>query len=102
MKKTENNIPSAPAASSSREGRDSIVWTGDNLKDVLTFTGVSPLFSKWFRSFEEYEGYVRSHGNVFKLFNDDGSHWEVPVSATLTRTAGGKVIPSAGVFQGRK
>lgn len=69
-----------------------IQWTGDNLNEVIKFTGKSPMFEKWFKSWEEYEEYVHSHGNIFKLFNDDGSHYEAPVSAWIVKTPDGNKI----------
>ena len=76
-----------------------IQWKGDNLKEVIDFTGKSPMFNKWFKSFEEYEEYVHSHGNIFKLFNDDGSHYEVPVGAWIVKTPDGCNVASKAVFR---
>ena len=45
-----------------------IQWTGENLKEVIDFTGKYPRFDEWFKSWEEYENYVHSHSNIFKLF----------------------------------
>lgn len=71
-----------------------IQWTGDNLKEVFKFTGKSPMFEKWFNSWEQYEEYVHSHENIFKLFNEDGSHYEVPVGAWIVKTPDGYNTPS--------
>ena len=71
-----------------------IQWTGDNLKEVVEFTGKSPNFDKWFKSQEEYEGYVRSHNNIFKLFIEDGSHCEIPVGAWIIKTPDGYNVAS--------
>ena len=49
-----------------------IQWTGDNLKEVLEFTGKSEKFDEWFPSFEDYENFVRNDGNVFKIFTLEG------------------------------
>lgn len=49
-----------------------IQWTGDNLKEVLEFTGKSEKFDEWFSSFEDYENFVRNDGNVFKIFTLEG------------------------------
>ena len=51
-----------------------IQWKGDNLKEVIGFTGKDKNFEKWFKSFEEYERYVHEHNDIFKLFNENGSH----------------------------
>ena len=76
-----------------------IQWTGENLIDVINFTGKSPNFDKWFNSFDEYENYVHNHNNIFKLFNDDGSHYEVPVGAWIVRTPDGYNVASQFRFQ---
>ena len=56
---------------------EKITWTGKNLKEVLEFTGKYKRFDEWFGSFEEYEKYVKAHHNIFKLFNEDGSNFEI-------------------------
>ena len=70
-----------------------IQWTGDNLKEVIEFTGRSPKFDEWFKTWEEYEEYVHSHGNIFKIFFEDGSHYEVPVGSWIIKTPDGMNIP---------
>lgn len=70
-----------------------IQWTGDNLKEVIEFTGRSPKFDEWFKTWEEYEEYVRSHGNIFKIFFENGSHYEVPVGSWIIKTPDGMNIP---------
>lgn len=52
---------------------EAIQYTGDNLLDVLSFTGKCDQFSEWFKSDEEYVSYVRSSGNEFKIFYQDGT-----------------------------
>ena len=37
---------------------EAVKWTGDNLQEVIKFTGLHPKFNEWFDSFEEYERYV--------------------------------------------
>lgn len=71
-----------------------IQWTGKNLKEVIDFTGKSPRFREWFKSWDEFESYVHGHGDIFKLFCEDGSHYEVPVSAWIVKTPDGYNIPS--------
>lgn len=74
-----------------RKGLISIQWKGDNLKEVIDFTGVyKEGFEKWFHnSWEEYEKYVHEHGDIFKIFNEDGSHMEVPVGAWIIKAPDG-------------
>ncbi len=76
-----------------------IQWKGDNLKEVIGFTGKNKNFDKWFTSFEEYERYVHEHNNIFKLFNEDGSHYEVPVGAWIVKTPDGYNIASKAVLK---
>ncbi len=45
-----------------------IQWTGSNLQEVINFTGKSPKFGEWFKSWDEFESYVHSHGDILKLF----------------------------------
>ena len=71
-----------------------IQWTGKNLKDVIDFTGKSPKFGEWFKSWEDFENYVHSHDDILKLFCEDGSHYEVPVGAWIVKTPDGYNIPS--------
>lgn len=76
-----------------------IQWKGDNLKEVIGFTGKDKNFDKWFASFEEYERYVHEHNNIFKLFNKDGSHYEVPVGAWIVKTPDGYNVASKAVLK---
>ena len=58
-----------------------VQWKGDNLKEVIDFTGKDKNFEKWFKSFEEYEKYVHEHNDIFKLFDENGNHYEIPIGA---------------------
>ena len=71
-----------------------IQWTGKNLKEVIDFTGKSPKFGEWFKSWEDFENYVHSHDDILKLFCEDGSHYEAPVGAWIVKTPDGYNIPS--------
>ena len=75
-----------------------IQWTGNNLKEVIDFTGKSPRFGEWFKSWEEYENYVHTHNNILKLFCEDGSHYEVPVGAWIVKTPDGYNVPSVAKY----
>lgn len=75
-----------------------IQWTGSNLQEVIDFTGKSPKFSEWFQSWEEFESYVHSHGDILKLFSEDGSHFEVSVGAWIVKTPDGYNVPSIARF----
>ena len=76
-----------------------IQWKGDNLKEVIDFTGKDRNFDKWFKSFEEYEQYVQKHNGIFKLFNADGSHYEIPVGAWIVKTPDGYNVASKAIFK---
>lgn len=71
-----------------------VQWTGKNLKEVIDFTGKSPKFGEWFKSWEDFENYVHSHDDILKLFCEDGSHYEVPIGAWIVKTPDGYNTPS--------
>lgn len=75
-----------------------IQWTGKNLKEVIDFTGKSPRFDEWFKSWEDFENYVHSHEDILKLFCEDGSHYEVPVGSWIVKTPDGFNVPSLSKF----
>lgn len=75
-----------------------IQWTGKNLKEVTAFTGKSAKFDEWFKSWDEYEAYVHSHGDIFKLFCEDGSHYEVPLGAWIVKTPDGYNVASRATY----
>lgn len=76
-----------------------IQWKGNNLKEVIDFTGKDKNFEKWFKSFEEYEKYVDDHNGIFKLFNTDGSHYEVPIGSWIVKTPDGYNVASKAIFK---
>ena len=76
-----------------------VQWKGDNLKEVIGFVGKDKNFEKWFKSFEEYEKYVHEHNDIFKLFNENGSHYEIPVGAWIVKTPDGYNIASNAVLK---
>lgn len=49
-----------------------IQWDGNNLKEVIEFTGKHPKFDKWFKSWDEYESHVHGDRGVFKIFTLEG------------------------------
>ena len=79
-----------------------IQWKGDNLEEVINFTGKSKNFDKWFKSFEEYKMYVKDHDSIFKIFYEDGSHYEVPVGAWIIKTPDGYNVASQATFVQKK
>lgn len=75
-----------------------IQWTGSNLQEVIDFTGKSPKFNEWFKSWDEFESYVHSHGDILKIFSEDGSHFEVSAGAWIVKTPDGYNVPSIARF----
>lgn len=55
-----------------------VQWTGENLAQVLAFTGKHPDWGKWFASFEEYEKRVREDGGLFKILALEGTMVAAP------------------------
>ena len=49
---------------------EAIQWTGDNLKEIIDFTGLHPSAEKW--TWEEYEAVVASEGLI--IFTLEGKH----------------------------
>ena len=52
---------------------EAIQWTGDNLREVLDFTGRHEKFSEWFEDWKTYERYVKENGDAFKIFTLEGT-----------------------------
>jgi hypothetical protein len=52
---------------------EAVQWTGNNLAEVLGFTGKHPSWGQWFSSFEEYEARVRDDGGLFKIMTMEGT-----------------------------
>lgn len=47
---------------------EAVQWTGDNLEEVIAFSGLHPSAYKW--TWEEYVQYVKQHG--LKIFTLEG------------------------------
>lgn len=52
---------------------EAIQWTGENLKEVIQFTGKHPRFNEWFSCWEDYERHVQHDGRRFKIFTLEGA-----------------------------
>lgn len=52
---------------------EAIQWTGENLYEVMTFTGKHPRWDEWFSDFHAYETYVRNDRSVFKIKTLEGT-----------------------------
>lgn len=51
---------------------EAIQYTGDNLEEVIAFTGKHPKFDEWFKSWEEYQLHVLNDKMIFKIFTLEG------------------------------
>lgn len=76
-----------------------IQWTGENLAEVLEFTGKHPKWGEWFENFEEYEEFVKNDRNVFKIKTLEGTH-EANVGDWIIRGINGEHYPcKPDIFQ---
>lgn len=57
---------------------EAIQYTGDNLEQVLEFTGKHPSWGNWFRSFEDYSNHVKNNDNIFKIITLEGTMEATP------------------------
>ena len=71
---------------------EAIRWDGENLAEVLSFTGKSPRFEEWFSSFDEYAAHVSSDDNKFKVFTPEGA-MEANVGDWIIRGVRGEHYP---------
>lgn len=71
---------------------EALQWTGDNLAEVLQFTGKHPDFNKWFSSFEDYKNHVESNGFIFKILTLEGS-MKAAVGDYIIRGVHGEYYP---------
>lgn len=51
---------------------EALQWTGDNLREIIGFTGKAENWTKWFSSMEDYEAHVATDRQVFKVFTLEG------------------------------
>lgn len=70
-----------------------VYYDGNNLEEVIRFTGKSEHYKKYFSSWDQYVSYVRSHGNTVKLWNKDGSHLVVKPGSWIVRLPEGTYHP---------
>ena len=72
---------------------EAVLWTGNNLKEVIDFTGKYHRFNEWFHSWDEYEKYVNEHDKIVKLFSPSGFSVEVHPGTWIVKTPEGFNIP---------
>jgi hypothetical protein len=51
---------------------EALQYTGDNLEEMLNFTGKHPKFDQWFKSLEDYQMHVLNDRMIFKVFTLEG------------------------------
>lgn len=51
---------------------EAIQWTGENLQEVLAFTGEHDKFNEWFEDLKDYQNHVSKSGDIFKIFTLEG------------------------------
>ena len=73
---------------------DAIQWTGNNLREVLDFTGKHPEWDRWFTSFEAYEKHVKADGGLFKILTKEGT-MRAPPGWWIIRGVMGEHYPCA-------
>jgi len=57
---------------------DAIQYTGDNLADVVAFTGRHPRWAEWFSSWDHYAEHVKRDRGVFKILTLEGTMEALP------------------------
>lgn len=70
-----------------------VLWTGDNLEEVIRFTGKYYKFNEWFASWDEYEKYVKEHDGIFKIFAPNGLSVDVKPGDWIVELPGGFHVP---------
>jgi hypothetical protein len=67
---------------------DAIRWTGDNLREIIDFTGLHPSANKW--TWEEYQAVVEREG--LRIFTLEGTHM-ASVGDWIIRGVAGEFYP---------
>ena len=52
---------------------EAVQWTGQNLHEVLAFTGKRPKWNEWFEDWKAYESFVKKNGDIFKIKTLEGT-----------------------------
>ena len=52
---------------------EALQWTGENLHEVISFTGKHPRFNEWFDDWKDYAARVKADGDVFKILTLEGT-----------------------------
>lgn len=67
-----NNLTDVKLFTKKQVTISAIQWTGNNLPDVIKFTGKHPRWGEWFKDMDEYVAHVRVDGGKFKIFTLEG------------------------------
>ena len=68
-----------------------LLYTGDNLKQVLNFAGKHPNFNAWFKDFDDYQAHVIKHNMVFKFWCR-GKEYRLMPGEYIIRTVTGLLV----------
>ena len=71
---------------------EAILYTGENLKAVLDFTGKHPSWDEWFSSWEQYEAHVKADRSAVKIITLEGTMEAMPGDWVI-RGVKGEVYP---------
>jgi len=65
---------------------EAVKWNGDNLREIIDFTGLHSSAEKW--TWDEYEKVVREQG--LKIFSLEGSNFKVTVGDMIIKGVKGE------------
>lgn len=69
-----------------------IRYTGDNLQEILDFTGKHPSWYVWFKDFEHYQREVTKDRGIFKIMTLEGA-LEASIGDYIIRGVQGEHFP---------
>ena len=78
---------------------DAILYDGNNLSEVLDFTGKHPKWYEWFASFEAYEAHVKADRGIFKILTLEGTMDANPGDWIIRGGKGGHYPCKPDIFQ---
>lgn len=78
---------------------EAVQYTGDNLQEVLDFTGKHPKWHELFSTFESYQTHVNSDNKIFKILTLEGTMDASP-GDWIIRGVNGEHYPcKPGIFE---
>ena len=76
------------------KSKKNIIWTGDNLKELIDTIGKHPKFDVWFKDWNEYERYVYQHDDIFRLYQcGGGGYYEIQKGCEIRKNYYGEWEP---------